>query len=305
MNHSFNVDVAKSYGVESAVLLENILFWIEKNRANKSNLIDGRYWVYTSQQSFAELFPYMSKSTVQRALKRFIDDGVLVAASFNKKGYDRTRWYALTPHGYSLFKMNRTDSHKASSVQNEPSSPVGDTEVNSTAKASKASRFKMNHPCGQNEPTIPVIKEDIKEKQKTNPTSSFSKTKNDPSAVIEQIVENFNCMESPFPTVLKITPKRKSLVNARIKDALEFGRQGKTKLFGHCKTTPDAVAALQRFFMLAATSEFMTGNNDRGWVADFDHLMSESGFMAVIEGKRHSTQAEREAAQQVITGDAP
>ena len=35
MNHSFNVDIAKKYGIEKAVLLENFSFWIAKNKANK------------------------------------------------------------------------------------------------------------------------------------------------------------------------------------------------------------------------------------------------------------------------------
>jgi len=34
MKHIFDVNVAKEYGIEIAILLENMNFWLEKNRAN-------------------------------------------------------------------------------------------------------------------------------------------------------------------------------------------------------------------------------------------------------------------------------
>ena len=32
--HSFNIDIAKEYGILEAVLLNNIYFWVEKNANN-------------------------------------------------------------------------------------------------------------------------------------------------------------------------------------------------------------------------------------------------------------------------------
>ena len=307
MNHSFNVEVAVKYGIESAVLLENIMFWVEKNKATKSNMIDGQFWVYTTQEAFTELFPYMSKSTVRRSLKTFIDDGVLNVGNFNKKGFDRTRWYTLTPHGYSLFKMNHDKKDNAPCAQNSTSDKQCGTEDNRPESHAQPHVFKSAHPCAQNEPTIPIIKEDIKEEQ--NKSMSFSKNKNDPHAenfskTIDQIVKDFNRLETPFPRVMKLTAKRKGLINARIKDVQKFAKDGETNLFGDCKTFEDICQAMRKFFMVAACSEFMAGSNDRGWVADFDHLMSESGFMSVVEGKRHPVGKERENAKEIIAGEA-
>ena len=47
MKHIFDVNIAKEYGIEIAILLENMNFWLEKNRANNTNFFDGRYWTYT------------------------------------------------------------------------------------------------------------------------------------------------------------------------------------------------------------------------------------------------------------------
>lgn len=42
MNHSFNVEIATKYGMLEAVLLENINFWITKNKANGKNFLPVR-----------------------------------------------------------------------------------------------------------------------------------------------------------------------------------------------------------------------------------------------------------------------
>ncbi|MGL5099898.1 MAG: hypothetical protein ACRC6B_07715, partial [Fusobacteriaceae bacterium] len=59
MNHSFNVDLAAKYGIEEAIILENLAFWIKKNEKNGKNFVEGEYWTYNSASAFQELFPYM------------------------------------------------------------------------------------------------------------------------------------------------------------------------------------------------------------------------------------------------------
>ena len=41
MQHSFEVEDAVKYGVEKAIILNNLRFWLEKNRANRKNISDG------------------------------------------------------------------------------------------------------------------------------------------------------------------------------------------------------------------------------------------------------------------------
>ena len=52
MIHFFDIDIAKRYGVMSAVLLQNLQHWIEKNKANGKNFFDGHYWTYNSKKAF-------------------------------------------------------------------------------------------------------------------------------------------------------------------------------------------------------------------------------------------------------------
>ena len=104
MNHSFCVEVATEYGFAEAVLLENIFFWVEKNKKNKRHFYDGRYWTYNTLDAMAGLFPYLTKSTIHRALKRMAEEGLILKGNYNKSGYDRTVWYSLSDAAEPFFK---------------------------------------------------------------------------------------------------------------------------------------------------------------------------------------------------------
>jgi len=94
--HVFNVDDAVKYGIEKAVILQNMRFWLDKNKANGTNLHDGYYWTYNSAEAFFKIFPYFkSAKVIQRLLKSMVVDGLLLAGNYNNKGYDRTKWYSM------------------------------------------------------------------------------------------------------------------------------------------------------------------------------------------------------------------
>jgi hypothetical protein len=95
MNHSFNTDIAEKYGIHEAILIENIAFWLKKNVSNNSNKHDGYTWVYNSAKAFTSLFPYMSKSKIQTALKKLESKNILYVGLYNKLKYDRTKWYTI------------------------------------------------------------------------------------------------------------------------------------------------------------------------------------------------------------------
>ena len=61
MKHIFDVEIAREYGVNCAVIMENMFFWIEKNRANATNFYDGKYWTFNSKKALTELFPYLTQ----------------------------------------------------------------------------------------------------------------------------------------------------------------------------------------------------------------------------------------------------
>lgn len=95
MQHHFDTEHAKEYGILEAVLINHFSFWIAKNKANKKNYFEGRYWTYNSNKALAELFPYVSESQIRRALDKLVSIGVLVKGNFSVNSYDRTLWYSF------------------------------------------------------------------------------------------------------------------------------------------------------------------------------------------------------------------
>ena len=122
--HSFDIDIAKEYGVLEAVLLMHLQFWIEKNRANETNFFDGEYWTYNSTRAFNELFPYVSERQIKTALKHLRDEGIIKVGNYNTVAYDRTLWYAFTKKGQSIVQKCPMDSTKMSNGKAENVRPI-------------------------------------------------------------------------------------------------------------------------------------------------------------------------------------
>lgn len=113
MEHSFNIEIAQAYGIEEAILLNNIFFWVQKNEANERHCHEGHYWTYNSVKAFADLFPYMTANTIRRALCHLEEEGLILAGNFNESAYDRTKWYAITEKAERLLKNEKTTSENA------------------------------------------------------------------------------------------------------------------------------------------------------------------------------------------------
>lgn len=115
MNHSFNVEIAKQYGIEKAVILENFYFWIKKNQANKKNMHDGKAYTFNTASAFAELFPYIKERQIAKLLREMeSEDDLLLSGQFNN--YDRTKSYTLTDKALEMFgekvkKQNTKNVH--------------------------------------------------------------------------------------------------------------------------------------------------------------------------------------------------
>ena len=109
MQHYFDINIAMKYGIQPAIILNNLYFWIEKNRANEKHFYDGYYWTYNSMKAFSELFPYMTERQIDYAIKKLVESGLVIKGNYNKSSYDRTCWYAITKSGYSILQNCEMD----------------------------------------------------------------------------------------------------------------------------------------------------------------------------------------------------
>ena len=95
MNFHFDGAVAEMYGVDGAVFISRLQFWIEKNAANDRHYHEGRYWTYNSLRAMEKLFPFWSRRQIERIVKNLKDKGVLLTANYARDSHDRTLLYAL------------------------------------------------------------------------------------------------------------------------------------------------------------------------------------------------------------------
>ena len=143
MEHSFNVEIAKEYGIVEAILLKHIYYWILKNKANNKYFYDDNYWTYNSTKAFAELFPYLSKRQIEYSLKKLIDKGLIVKGNYSKVTYDRTSWYAITKLGYSILQNCEIEMTNLSNRNDENVKPIPNINTN------------INTDINNNNPIIP------------------------------------------------------------------------------------------------------------------------------------------------------
>lgn len=128
--HHFDVEDAMKYGVEKAVVLSNIRFWLNNNKSKDLSTVkhDGYYWMYNTAKDMSNVLPYFTQSKVQRLLKQLEDDGVLIVGNYNKVKYDRTKWYTLSEFTYDENCSTQTPELNIGNEQIEQ--PIQDSKTN-------------------------------------------------------------------------------------------------------------------------------------------------------------------------------
>lgn len=130
--HQFNIYLAKELGFNSAVILYNLIYWLEKNEANGVNYHEDRYWTYNSISAYADLFIYLSERQIRYALDKLEEDNIIMTGNFNKVGFDKTKWYTLTDYGYAFIQNVQMGYTKCIKDVDEVYKPIPDvnTDVN-------------------------------------------------------------------------------------------------------------------------------------------------------------------------------
>lgn len=107
--HSFETALAKRYGINEAIILNSMIYWIEHNAANGKNFFDGYYWTFNTVESWAKQFNYMTTSQIRTTLKSLEKQGAIITGNYNETKYDRTLWYAVKHDVYAICENSKMD----------------------------------------------------------------------------------------------------------------------------------------------------------------------------------------------------
>ena len=180
-------ELAKLIGLNEAIVLQQIHYWLEINRKANKNLRDGRYWTYNSMKNWHEKdFSFWSHNTVQRIFTSLVNKGYLIFGNYNKLKFDQTKWYSIdyealetlslsitpkwgngSPHNGVMESPNLgyaiPENNTETSCENIPSYPIISVlseQENNTSDKTETMRF--------DEPTkeVDLQESDFKEKRK-------------------------------------------------------------------------------------------------------------------------------------------
>lgn len=197
MEHHFNIVLAQEYGIEEAILIHNLYYWIHKNACNNKHCHEERYWTYNTTKAFALLFPYMNETKIFRSLKKLEEYGLIIKGNFNEMKTDRTCWYAFSDFAIQKLVTLGYDAFHFVKMQN------GDL---------------------QNEMTIPNsnINNNIKEKEIDK---SISSKKSDDDAFVDHIYDMYPtkcpCREKSLGKSIKDKKLIKRLLSVYSKEEIE------------------------------------------------------------------------------------
>lgn len=104
MIHFFSDEVALEVGVNGAIILNHLHYWVKKNADNEMNYHDGYYWTYNSIAAYKKQFPFWSERTIYRLLRELEVNGYVKTGNYNQSEYDRTKWYTLTEKSVKLLE---------------------------------------------------------------------------------------------------------------------------------------------------------------------------------------------------------
>ncbi|WP_340610822.1 conserved phage C-terminal domain-containing protein [Xenorhabdus bharatensis] len=105
-------ELATRLGLNEAIILQQIQYWLTETSSGVE--VYGCRWIYNSVEKWQEQFPFLSVSTIKRALGNLKKLGVLRIEQINKSSHDRTNYYAINyDHPLLADKVKMTSSNGA------------------------------------------------------------------------------------------------------------------------------------------------------------------------------------------------
>lgn len=181
-------------GSDRAIILQQLHYWLNKS----GKTIDGRRWIYNTMDEWHDQFYWIkSTRTINNHFKKLEEMGLVITGNYNKKGFDRTKWYTIDYDQLhkmeNAFCKNCKMEHAKVAVCNEQSlrDPFSKNCVNNTRDYTETTSKITKKNNSQAEP------DGVAEKTKT-------------------IVDYLN--EKTDSHYKATTPKTKQLVQARLKE---------------------------------------------------------------------------------------
>lgn len=119
---SFKTEYAEEYGIEAAILIQGIQLGLALNRYKESHNHFGKVWMYNSVAEWQRTYPFLSYSTIKRALMKLKELEVIEVMQLDKNPMNKTNWYTLTNRlgqfePMEQVSLNQSKQYKTNSIK--------------------------------------------------------------------------------------------------------------------------------------------------------------------------------------------
>lgn len=113
---------AKVLGLNEAIVVQQIHYWLNINEKAKKNIIDDKVWTFNTYEKWQkENFDFWSVKTIKRIFESLEKKGILIKGRYNQKKYDRTLWVTLNYEKLESILVeyeNKTNENNVENTEN-------------------------------------------------------------------------------------------------------------------------------------------------------------------------------------------
>ena len=167
--------LAKLIGLNKAIVLQQVHYWLLKNEQNESAIKNGKIWCYQSYTKWQEQFPFWDIQTIRRIILSLEEDKILISANFNKLKIDKTKWYTID---YTKYQNDMTILSKRYHESIKLIVPIQDTnkdtkevfnKLNTYSESDDSHLSSLKKQMGLGDNSNKQITSNKKEKRKLSP----------------------------------------------------------------------------------------------------------------------------------------
>ena len=129
-----NPQLAKLIGLNEAIVLQQVHYWVNLNEKAGKNFKDDFTWTYNTLKAWQEQFPFWSAMTIRRTIASLEKSGYLISANLNKMRSDKTKWYRVAPD--ILERVNSPDVQNEQSVNVQDEQSIGSNRTSGVSNLS-------------------------------------------------------------------------------------------------------------------------------------------------------------------------
>jgi len=100
-----NPILAKEYGFPTAIMFNHICFWLEVNKRNKHNKLNGKYWVNQTFDEMSQKMSLLTSKQVRTGIEKLVEAGFLIAEKNALADNKSANWYRLGTKGKDLYPV--------------------------------------------------------------------------------------------------------------------------------------------------------------------------------------------------------